>query len=62
MEALNLVSANDLHGLTLMVFGAEHEAVVAGRIFTPMAVKRYGTVFSSFVMDLPQKEQLVLEL
>ena len=42
--------------------GAEHEAVVAGRIFTPMAVNRYGTTFSSFVMNLAQREQLVLQL
>ncbi|MCH8978963.1 MAG: hypothetical protein IH945_06940 [Armatimonadetes bacterium] len=61
-EGLNIVSNKELPGLTLMVFGAEHEAVVAGRIFTPMAVKRYGTVFSSFVMNLEQKEQLVLQL
>ncbi len=61
-EGLNLVSATNMEGLTLMVFGAEHEAVVAGRIFTPMAVKRYGAMFSSFVMNLRQREQLSLQL
>lgn len=62
LEKIGFISEVDFPGFTFMIFGGEHDAVVNGRKYSPNAVRRYGTLFTSFVMNLEQKEHLDLEL